>query len=327
MRTAKKNESGILNQNLCGSNEGYSTWNKGDYVGSGYTFCNMAYPGKTYARGNIFREQDMGNLMLLIFQCDDYFRYRNIELIADSHFGHFVPITFLSQWKVLCTTSILPSRKGFSSLDELSTKKVNKEEKAVLQAKFEEFLKNKARVPINGDSDSEGRSSDEDEKVYGIRKKPRTTIKSQIDLFQKKLSMNPKGHFRVWKVIVNPTRELTSTLYLHAITDSKVVYRLSNHHAALPKKTMNFTVRDPTSGKKIKESRETSQAHARFRKSMGYNDQSDAKRTTIGLSRRYYKRWTQKPLAKTIEDAIINAYLNYLLDPNCKNESWPVWLR
>lgn len=25
MRTAKKNESGILNQNLCGSNQGYST--------------------------------------------------------------------------------------------------------------------------------------------------------------------------------------------------------------------------------------------------------------------------------------------------------------
>ena len=90
---------------------------------------------------------------------------------------------------------------------------------------------------------------------------------------------------------------------------------------------MNFTVQDPTSGKKIKESRETSQAHARFRKSMGYNDQSDAKRTAIGLSRRYYKRWTQKPFSKTIEDAIINAYLNYLLDPNCKNESWPVWLR
>ena len=26
MRTKKKNESGVLNQNLCGSNEGYTTW-------------------------------------------------------------------------------------------------------------------------------------------------------------------------------------------------------------------------------------------------------------------------------------------------------------
>jgi len=56
----------------------------------------------------------MGNLMLLLFQCKDYFRYRRIELIADSHFGHFVPITFLKQRKILCTTSVLTSRKGIS---------------------------------------------------------------------------------------------------------------------------------------------------------------------------------------------------------------------
>ena len=35
MRTKKKNESRILNQNLCGSNKGYSTWKKGDPVGNG----------------------------------------------------------------------------------------------------------------------------------------------------------------------------------------------------------------------------------------------------------------------------------------------------
>ena len=128
MRTAKKNESGILNQNLCGSNEGYSTWQQGDYIGGGYTFCNIAYPGKTYSFGNIFRERDMGNHMLL-FQCKDYFRYRNIELIADSHFGHFVPITFLKQWKILCTTSVLTSRKGISNIPQLSGKKLQSWEK------------------------------------------------------------------------------------------------------------------------------------------------------------------------------------------------------
>ena len=30
MRTQKKNESGLLNQNLCGSNEGFVTWKNGD---------------------------------------------------------------------------------------------------------------------------------------------------------------------------------------------------------------------------------------------------------------------------------------------------------
>ena len=46
MRTSKKNESSILNQNLCGSNQGYSTWKDGDPQGNGFTFCNTAYTGK-----------------------------------------------------------------------------------------------------------------------------------------------------------------------------------------------------------------------------------------------------------------------------------------
>ena len=31
-------------------------------------------------------------------------------------------------------------------------------------------------------------------------------------------------------------------------------------------------------------------------------------------------------MAKTLEDCITNAYLNYLLDPGCKVEPWPVFL-
>ena len=95
MRTSKKNESGILNQNLCSSNEGYKFWNEGDPKGGGYTFVNIIYPGKNYTTGSPVREKDIGNLMQLIFSCGDYLRYRNIELVVDSHFGHVVPITFL----------------------------------------------------------------------------------------------------------------------------------------------------------------------------------------------------------------------------------------
>ena len=39
----------------------------------------------------------------------------------------------------------------------------------------------------------------------------------------------------------------------------------------------------------------------------------------------YYKRWPKHILAKTLEDGIINAYLNYLLDPGCPIEPWPVF--
>ena len=58
----KKNESGILNQNLYGSDEGYETQKTRDPNGSGYAFAIVACPGKNYNMGNVFREKYMGNL-------------------------------------------------------------------------------------------------------------------------------------------------------------------------------------------------------------------------------------------------------------------------
>ena len=124
MRTSKKNESGLLDQSICSSNEGYKTWKEGDPKGSGITFASVIYPGAKYNRGSAFREKDMGNLIQLLFTCEDYFRYRNFELVTDSHFGHLVPIAFLRMWGVYATSSFNPkSRIGVSNLLELSKKK------------------------------------------------------------------------------------------------------------------------------------------------------------------------------------------------------------
>ena len=57
-----------------------------------------------------------------------------------------------------------------------------------------------------------------------------------------------------------------------------------------------------------------------------WDDQSDAKRSLLGLSAMHYRRWPKHILAKTMEDATINAYLNYLLDPNCPTEPWTVFI-
>ena len=132
MRTRKKNESGILNQNLYGSNEGYTTRKNNDPVGGGYTYTNMAYPGASYNMGNVFREKYMGNLLQLMFECDGYFRYMNIEFVADSHFGHIVPVAFLSLWDILCTCSFLPTRRGVSKLKELSSQKLSTHEQEMV---------------------------------------------------------------------------------------------------------------------------------------------------------------------------------------------------
>ena len=62
----KKNESGLLNHKLCGSNKEYMNYKEGDPKASGFTFA-MSYPGASYTIGSMFRERDMGNLFQLIY--------------------------------------------------------------------------------------------------------------------------------------------------------------------------------------------------------------------------------------------------------------------
>ena len=117
-----------------------------------------------------------------------------------------------------------------------------------------------------------------------------------------------------------------TNIFLHATTDSNLVYRISTKYAGLPRVKMIVTDKDGKTGKKVKMEVSTTGSQKCFRSKMGFNDQSDAKRARIGLSAKYFKQWPQHLLGKTIEDCIINSYGNYLLDPNCPTETWPDFL-
>ena len=152
-------------------------------------------------------------------------------------------------------------------------------------------------------------------------KKFRISVKTPFQLYEKKLSKKPRGKYEVWKSSIQTTKNFKVDLLLHAINDSKPVFRISSKYGALPKVPMNLT-----NEKKVRKIVYTSAAHKSFRKKMGNNDQSDAKRSVFGLSARYYRQWPKHTLAKVLEDAVINSYLNYLLDPACAVEPSPVIL-
>ena len=325
MRTSKKNESGILNQNLCGSNEGYDTWKPGDPKGSGFTFANMAYPGASYNVGSMFREKDLGNLFQLIFASGEYFRFKNLHLVADSHFGHFVPLCFSRLWKVYITTSFnASSRIGISNVKELSKEKLSKSEREslCLTLNKEIFLDEKRNDRESSDSDIENYCEQENSKM---KKRKFNSLKNRLQFFEKHLSLKDKGSFRVWKAVIRPLPHTSIPIYLHAINDSKPVFRITNKYAALPLVKMKVTKENHEGRKELVELK-TTQAHRTFRMKMGFNDASDRMRNLLGLSARYYKAWPKHLVAKTIEDAIINSYNNYLLDPACPIESWPEFL-
>ena len=79
---------------------------------------------------------------------------------------------------------------------------------------------------------------------------------------------------------------VNSKIFLHVLHDRKLVYRISSTYAALPLVELSIPVLNPQIGKKVKVSVKTTMAHYRFRKKMGFNDASDAKRSRMGLSKR-----------------------------------------
>ena len=197
---------------------------------------NLAYPGASYNIGSMFRERDMGNLIQLIFVCGDYFRYKNVELVCDSHFDHIVPIAFLRLWKIFSTCSFSAmSRIGTKHLPELSKTKLSKED---LQA-LVEATDEKINVAARPERDVFESDLEVDEYTEYDEKKMRKKfgrVKSRIQFFEKKLSMKKKGTFKVWETELFLLENLKIKIYLHAVLDSKVLYRVSNrteHHPLL----------------------------------------------------------------------------------------------
>ena len=157
------------------------------------------------------------------------------------------------------------------------------------------------------DKNSDADISDYGEEA-GVKKKTFRGLKTKQHFFEHDLAKKEKGTYKVWRTTIKPVPTAKVSIYLHAVNDSKPVYRISNRHAALPSVVMNATEIDPETGRKVLVEKRTSSAHKCFRMKMGFNDGSDRLRSRIGLSGKYYRSWPKHLLAKILEDAIINAY-------------------
>ena len=242
MRTSKKNESGILNQSLCGSNEGYSSWKQGDPKASGFTFNSSSYPGLNYNVGSVFREKDMGNLILqLVFSSRDYFRFKNLKLITDSHFGHITPIIYSRFYKLFVTSSFTISQRiGISNIEELSREKLEESKRKVLIEK----LQREGNDEVKNADEKELALLKSDVSDY-CKQKPQKMnlqgLKTQLDFFERSFSKTDKRTYTVWRVIAEPFPTVEIPNYLHSVNDSKPVYRITNRYASLPAVKMRVT--------------------------------------------------------------------------------------
>ena len=94
------------------------------------------------------------------------------------------------------------------------------------------------------------------------------------------------------------------------------MYRISTRYIAKLDVKMMITEMDPSAGRKVADEKKA----YTFTKKMRFNDETDRMRKVLVLSGRYYCSWPKYLVAKTIEDAVINAYVSYLLEQNCPIE-------
>ena len=169
-------------------------------------------------------------------------------------------------------------------IKEISNEKLNKiQVQELINERFKDEKSDLDFDPYSAFSDSET------QEVVEVSK-PTARVMTRGKLFDQFMRLERKGFYKVWKTRFNLQIGRNVDMYLHAVNDSKPVYQISTRYAALPKKKLQMiTKSQESSGKKIKKEVPTSPAHVSFRKQMGFNDQSDAKRSFIGLSTKYYK--------------------------------------
>ena len=77
--------------------------------------------------------------------------------------------------------------------------------------------------------------------MYKKPKKTYRALKARLHFFAKKLSIRDKGNYTDWRADISPLPNFKIPIFLHAVNDSKPVYRISNKYAVLPRVEMNMT--------------------------------------------------------------------------------------
>ena len=209
---------------------------------------------------------------------------------------------FFGLWKIVQVTSLrLAQRRGFLGVTELqgaseiATKEAKKSKKASSGQKLE---KQKSFSKI-------------------------------IEAQQKSKKNSRKGTSQSWKATVEVVINFTVSLWLTAVQDSKMCWRLDNFLGCKYTADMVFWDREEGAKSDVKKKALFKApvvfSHQLFRNYMGAVDQRDVKSHVLLLTRGSVTVWHRKQLAFLCETAIINAYCNFNIDPSTTAEGFTEW--
>ena len=137
-RMPKKTGEGILYSTLATSNKGYQGYQEeireetkdgeegkivrpADPVCGGYVLNYIMEPGRRYAVGTPATSKVFGAMMLLIFSCGMYLRYKDLCVVTDSAYGVLEGMALMSLWEISWVTSLrISQRQGFLRVKQIA---------------------------------------------------------------------------------------------------------------------------------------------------------------------------------------------------------------
>ena len=255
-----------------------------DPVSGGFKLDYKMSGGPRYEFGYSNPSKTFGMMLLLIFGMGNYLRYGDTTIITDSAFGFLEGLLFLSLWGLSWVTSFrLAQRRGFSGITEFTEA-------------YDRQVALKKKEPKGGRSYSK-----------------------EVAAFEKETKGMSKGTSWSQKCTVELINGVFRSVWLTAVLDSKICYRLDNFLGPAHQKKMRFWdyKADGKSDVKGKSwvSTMVAKSHQLFRKNLGYVDQSDVKAAIMGLTTELTPKWYQKQFAYLCESAVSSAHSNYNLDP------------
>lgn len=202
--------------------------------------------------------------MLLIFSCGSYLRYKDICVITDSAYGVLEGMALMRLQGISWITSLrISQRQGFLGIKEIQ--KAGKEKRDADKKK--EKKSNKDKKKEKKDADKKNKKMEDENK---------RSMKKDVAAWEKKHEKTRKGTSWMWKATLDIMKNVSSVIYLTAIQDSKICWRMDNFLESEKITGMHFQDYEPSSAvSNVKAKKQifvpdVPKVHQIFRKFMGH---------------------------------------------------------
>ena len=173
--------------------------------------------GRRYEVGSAAPLKIFGTMLLLVFSCGNYLRYKECCLVTDSAYGYIEGLMFISLLGIHWVTSFSPiQRRGCLGIKEFPKAADNKIKKKKAHNKKMQEIKEQGG------------------------KEPKRNFSKEISAREKEQNDEGKDMCWYWKATMEIMKGFRTNIWLTAIKDSRMCWRLDNYLGPSQTEKINF---------------------------------------------------------------------------------------